>query len=500
MLDLRIARFRNIVDKYRVEVVQKISDPDAFTDTESNLHTEYLLKSSRGDKGARNYVKDKLYSVLENIISDEDKKVVNELVFEEIRKFNEKIYEICNIDKINNLEESKITYYQLCSISASSEQLSFINQIENNEINSLEVLANEIFKKAYGADVIDELLQMKINNVEVHDINKIRVELSNGKWYTIKDYVFRTADDIRAVATRLLSQESGSDLTDEKCERESMLADGSRITIALKPAAYENYIFIKKFDSFNVSQQDMLDNKTISKEMLDDLMILAEGRANSIIIGGVNTGKSTFIKMYAGLFPKQYKIGLIDSSRDTDLKTLYPDRDIVTLYETPTYSLNDQFSRLLRANRHILMISEARSFEIEQMIKGMTRGNSGSCCTLHTTDSNLVVDNIGYMCLENGIAQDMRVLRSRISAAVDIIIRIRHFEDTGLRIVDEITELVPTGNLDDPFELKKIWYWDSEKKEVVRNTKYIPSKGLQEKLSYFGCSDYKIKQLIRGQC
>lgn len=496
MLDLRTIKFKSVIDRYYPTVVEQISDPDTISSAESKLHTEYLHKCSRGDISARNYVKEKIQNIVEEIISEGDKKIISQLITEELNKFNNKIYEKYIIKNNDTKKEKIISYYQLCELSASLSQRQYIEDLTNGDINFVSVLSNEIYKKTYGSDLIDELLQMKINNIEVHDIHKIRVELSDGSWVTIKDYNFADSDDVKNVAVRLLSQDSGGDLTEEDCERESMLVDGSRITVALKPAAYCNYIFIKKFDSFDVSEEEMLKNGTVTQEMLDDLRILAKGRANSIIIGGVNTGKSTFAKVYCGLFPKHFKIGVIDSSKDTDLFALYPDRDIVTLYETAKYSLNDQFSRLLRANRNILIIAEARSYEIEQMIKAMTRANAGSFCTLHTTTAAMTINNIAYMCQESGIPQDMRVLRARISEAVDLVVRIRHF-DTGERRVDEITEIVATGDLDSPFKTSKLYYWDRKKKQVIRNPEYKLSPELEEKLFYYGCSQEDIDLLNR---
>lgn len=498
MLQFYNTNIRQIVDKYKETVVDRLTNPEFNIAAENEIHTKYISQCSRGSKEAKNYVIDNIKEVLnDRLLTDNDKKIILDICKKEYNTFKEKLYEDIDISKIKITEERKITYYQLLEKYLSENQKKKLNLIETRlsitDLDlSVDILAEEIYKKEYGLDIIDDIYEMRLNNIEVHDINKIRVETADGIWYTIRDCRFHESRVIKIIAQRLLSQKAGGDLTDDECERESMLLDGARITVALKPASALDSIFIKKFDSFNVSQDEMLKNGTVTEEMIEDLKVLGKGRANVIISGGINTGKSTFLKMYIGLIPDEYKIGLVDPSKDTDLISLYPNKDIVTLYETETYSMNEQFSKLLRMGRHILGISEARSYEVEQAIKGMLRGNSGSFLTLHSTKAKDIVDNIAWMCLENGIPQDMKVLRTRIASAVDIIIRLKQTY-SGARRVDEIVELVATDDLNYPFEIRPIYKWNNETDEIERVRDYNPSDDLLDKLSYYGCTEEEVE-------
>lgn len=502
MLQFYNTNIKQIVDKYNKEILDRLSNPSFNIAAENDIHTKYISQCSRGSKEAKAYVIENIKLILEEILTEYDKKQIMNIVEKELNTFNQKLYEINNVKDFTIMQERKISYYQLLEIYGSSKQKEKLNKIqikfEDFDLNlSIEILSEEIYKREYGLDIIDDIYEMKLNNIEIHDVNKIRVETADGLWFTISNCKFNESSKVKLIAQRLLSQESGADLTEDECEREAMLIDGARVTIALKPASALNAVFIKKFDSFSVSLQEMLDNGTVTKEIVNDLRILGKGRANTIISGGVNTGKSTFLKMYIGLLPDEYKIGLVDPSKDTDIISLYPNKDIITLYETETYSMNDQFSRLLRMGRHILGISEARSYEVEQSIKGMLRGNSGSFLTLHSTKAKDIVDNIAWMCLENGIPQDMKVLRSRIASAVDIIIRLKQ-QYNGQRNVDEITELVATDDLDHPFEIRIIYKWDDKLGKIIRNPDYKPTDDLLDKLKYYGCTDEEIERYKNG--
>lgn len=501
MLQFYNTNMVRLVDKYKSIVVDKVANPMFNIVDEHDMHTRYISQCSMGSVEAKNYLLDYIREILQEELTTNDKNIIFSIVEKEIDTFTNKKYEIENYDELDIYNERKINYYQLADKYSSSKQKEKLKIIENRLYSkdydlSIDILAQEIYKKEYGLDILDDVYEMRLNNIEVHDINKIRIETADGVWYTINDCRFTESYLVKLIAQRLLNQKAGGDLTEDECERESMLLDGARITVALKPASALDTIFIKKFDSFNVSLKDMLDNGTVNMECVEDLKILGKGRANVIISGGINTGKSTFLKMYIGLLPDEYKIGLVDPSKDTDLISLYPNKDVITLYETETYSMNEQFTKLLRMNRHILGISEARSYEVEQAIKSMLRGNSGSFLTLHTIKAKDMVDNIAWMCLENGIPQDMRILRSRIASAIDIIVRLKQ-NHTGERRVDEIVELVQTDNLENPFEVKVIYSYDEERDMLIRNPKYKPSTDLINKLSYYKCTREEIDRFKR---
>lgn len=488
-------KYNNIINKLSIEVKNAMSDPDFINTHEDGLlHTENIHRCCRGDNKAKQYVLNNIEEIVNKKIKMDEidyiRKVLNELV----ENIERKIYEVNSYINKNPFKETKITLNELIKYFLKSNNVSsfFNNKIPQRHI------AQVIYNFEYGNGLLEPLFDMRLNNIEVHGTHKIRIELDNGIWCTIDDYKFDTDEEIKIIAQRLLNQDNGSDLTEEDCEREGALLDGTRIAVALKPASSKNTIFLKKFDSFTPNLDNMLENGFISKEILHNLRVITKGRGNVVMFGGVNVGKSTFTKFYAGLYPLNFKIGLLDSSKDTDLESLYPERDIITLFETDKYSLNDQFSKLLRMNRDILAISEARSFEIEQMLKAMSRGNSGSFCTLHSTTVEDLVDSVAYMCLENGVQQDMKALRNRIASTIDFAYRIRYDSLTGNRYLDEISEIVATGDLDNPYHINKMYYWDYKENKVVRNKSYYPSDKLISKLMYFGCTEDEIN-ILKGE-
>lgn len=484
-----------IINKYKREVNEKINTPNFNSQAESIAHTRYLADCQRGSEEARLYVLDCINKVVNKILTDSDEESIRRVIKKELDTFNNKQYEIEDFNDIGEYQEASLSYYQLlelCSSEYSREYLLDATRNLESREKIVQIFSEEVYAITRGLSLIEPLMKLRINNIEIHN-TKIRIETVVGNWFTISNYRFSDERIVRKIAERLLNQSSGGDLTEDECERQSILLDGSRVTVALMPASTMNTIFIKRFDNYDVSIEQMIKEGTITEEMKLDLETIARGRGNIIFSGGVNSGKSTFLKAYVGLIPNKYKIGFIDPTKDTDLKKLYPEKDIITLYETSTYSMNDQFSFMLTMNRDIIGISESKSFEVLQSIKGMTRANPGSFLTLHNFNPKDLIDNIAWMCLENGIQQDIRVLRGRIASAIDINVRTRQLP-SGRRVVDNIVEIVPTDDIDTPFEVKTIWHWDIENQIAVRNKEYRLSEILKEKFLYWGCSLNEVRR------
>lgn len=499
MLQFYNTSMMNIVENYRNLVTMAMTDPQTDSLEERETHTKYMHECCRGNASARSYIIEKIEEILRENVSDEERERLKEIIENELNTYNNKLYERVDLSNVGDNRPVKISFYQLLEACGSDEQNIEIEQINSGLLDEISILARELYKKVYGVDILDELWRMRLNNIEIHDMDKIRVELPTGVWYTISDCNFTDSEEVVEVAKKLLSQGTAtSDLTYEECKRQTNLLDGSRITVALKPCSATNIIAIKKFSNFIVTKENMIANGTITEEMIKDIECLAKGRANTVIAGGINTGKTTFGMMYVDLLPPNIKIGMLDPTKDFDIQKMYPNRDIIILYETEKYNLNNQFNTLFTLGRDVLGISEAKSYEVEQMIKGMLRGNNGSFCTLHSANTKDVVMNIAYMCQEGETTQDIRTLTSRISSALDIIIRMRHFKD-GRRIVDEISEVVATGNLDNPFKINKMYYWNEKEKKVVRNKEFKLSNDLEESLLYFGCSEDDIAFLNRRE-
>ena len=113
---------KQIVEKYKEIVVESLTNPEFNVAGENAIHTRYISQCSRGDKVAKEYVRNNIKEVLKLELATNDKKVIFNTIEKEINTFNQKLYEIYNIKEINIMKERKISYYQLMSLYASDSQ------------------------------------------------------------------------------------------------------------------------------------------------------------------------------------------------------------------------------------------------------------------------------------------------------------------------------------------------------------------------------------------
>lgn len=484
---LNLSRIMHILDKYMEKLLKEMLEHEHGSTDESVVHTEQQAKAGRGDQAARQYLISFIKPKVVKVVSKQDLKEIKSVVIEEYKKLIK--YKDM---KIEETENGNIDYYDLiCKYIKNKEML---EEIDLEKITGIDEFTQFVYQFTYGAGYIDNLLQCNLNNIEIHGTRMIRVETNTGVWRTINDYRFLKDEEIIRVAKRLLAEDHKTDITATNCEMEGMLLNGVRISIALRPGCKENMIFSKNFDAANVNTiEDLVQNGTITKEMKRELEIYAKGRANIVFIGGVNTGKTTVLRSYVGLIPSKYKIGIVENDFETDWQGVYPQKDFAILKETEKYSLSDQFKRMLRFNRNIIGIGEARGAEVEQWIEAATRGSDGSFMTMHTRTPHDFINNVVWMCLQGGQSVDIRILRYRIASAVDIIVRLWHSQD-GKRIVDEICEVETIhDNLDKPYEIKVIY-----KKDINTNTvKKVGciSKQLAEKFTYYNVTREELKEI-----
>jgi pilus assembly protein CpaF len=284
---------------------------------------------------------------------------------------------------------------------------------------------------------------------------------------------------------------------------ECRMADGSRLTCMIPPTANRPYINIRKFASFKISTENYIKSGTFNKEMADYLQKLVKGRANIIISGETNSGKTTLLKYLIDFINPKYRLGVIETHFELKLDETYPERNIVCFEaheEDPVnVSMKDLFVSMLRFSPDIIIIGEARSTEAEEMIKAMRRGHQGSIGTIHSSSPELAIADIMDMINEDGKARNAEMLLKKVTNAIDIIIQLRRFED-GTRRITKISEIwaTPESELQFKYEIRDLWEWVVD--YTHPNNGYFrkvnqASDQLKAKLYYYGLTEEEVKTL-----
>lgn len=374
---------REDITKYIQIVRNGMNEYETKESQEDEIHSEMILKCCGGDEKAKHYVLDKIKEILRRHEVDED---------------------------------------------------------------ILEALTWEIYKKEYGLAVIHDLVEnkeKKYNNIECINYDWIEVEMSDGTWHRL-DLQFDSEEEFKTVIRRAIQHDNKPDINEENALVESKRVTGERVTAGVKPVCYNNYLFIKLFNSFTPNEDSYLTRGAISHDITVFTRVLFKILPSIAIIGGINRGKTTFLKYLIGLLKgvkRNIKIGTLAPDFEAKLQEMYPDLNVVSLQESEKISLLKGFRWLLRANRDVIILEESRGAEIAEAGKAARRGIGCTITTAHVIDPESLPEEFAQMHLESGISIDIDFLLYRYAQAFNITYRIRQMED-GRRIVDDISELV----------------------------------------------------------
>lgn len=172
---------------------------------------------------------------------------------------------------------------------------------------------------------------------------------------------------------------------------------------------------------------------------------MVRGNLNILISGRTGAGKTELQKFLVKYIRDAETIVLIEDTKDTDLKNLYPNKNISswvtnTKKEEPKIDFDVLIRASLRNNPDWIIVSETRGSEAYQMIKSGLSGHR-IITTLHSDSAESNVDRLIHMCKES-YNLDQVLLGKMITDVFDIGIHIDYdiTESGTKRYICEIVE------------------------------------------------------------
>lgn len=357
--------------------------------------------------------------------------------------------------------------------------------------DDIDMIVEQIYRDNYGLGAIDDLIADKsINEIWVNGFDNILID--KGGLVQKLDRRFKSDEEVIRVMNQMLQYDKKFINTQEPTI-ESKLIDGSRITFIIPPVGSCPYMNIRKFQAFEVNEENMLKTGTINKEILEALKIYVKGRANILIIGETGGGKTSFLKYLCDYISPKLRIGTIESNFELKLKDKYPERDIFEYeeHEELGRTLGFLFRLCLRSSPKIIILGEIRgSEEGEQYINACRRGHPGSLATIHTNLPETAIPDLIDIIVEDGKKRDPALLKYRISNAIDIIIQLHGFEETGEKKVVNISEVVPLNENGD-YEINNLFKYNTKTKKFEKHNR-VRNKILIDKMKFFNVSDEEL--------
>jgi pilus assembly protein CpaF len=315
---------------------------------------------------------------------------------------------------------------------------------KNIQINSREQkqIASSLVDDMIGLGPLEEILHDEgVTDILVNGPNKVFVE-RKGKLQEV-NIKFHDEAHLQQIARRIASR-VGRRIDESSPMVDARLADGSRVNIIMPPLSLDGTsISIRKFSRVDITLDMMVTQGNLSQPMASLLKIAAASRLNILISGGTGSGKTTLLNAMSHLISPDERIVTIEDSAELRMRQPH----IVRLESRPPniegegeITIRDLVRNALRMRPDRIIVGEVRGDETIDMLQAMNTGHDGSMSTIHANRPREVITRLENMMLMSGIELPIRVIRSQIVGAINLIVHTERMRD-GIRRVTEITEL-----------------------------------------------------------
>jgi Flp pilus assembly CpaF family ATPase len=231
------------------------------------------------------------------------------------------------------------------------------------------------------------------------------------------------------------------------------LPDGSRLA-AIGWVCERPTVSIRRNRYPRISLDDLIENRTCSREVADFLRAVITARLTTFIAGDQEVGKTTLLRAMAAEVDPAERIFTIEESLELDLAALGKHDDIVALEGRKAYgdstgevTLTDLVRETLTQAADRTIVGECKGPEVIALINATLGGSGGSLSTIHCKDAKRVFNRIASLAVQSkeaGLSSE--VAHMLIAEALDLCVFLRIVPDPvrpgrRRRVVHEIIQV-----------------------------------------------------------
>lgn len=304
------------------------------------------------------------------------------------------------------------------------------------------------------------------------------------------------------LAGRLLANCRRNNVSESEPFVDGFLADRTRIHVAHASVTTQGTVItIRKHGAVRLSLTDLASLGSMPIECVRFLEMCVRGRANILISGGTDSGKTTLLNAMANVIPPHERVIVIEDA--VELQIDLP--NLIGMHTKPgnlegknEVAIRRLVKESLRMSPSRIIVGETRSSEALDVLQAMNTGHSGSLTTNHADSAIEALDRLEVACfLGAGENFPTKAVRRQIASGVNLVIYVAALPNGKRRVVD-ISELNHI-NEDDQWVTTKLWQMDPSDP----TSKLVPVGRLSEKLeSRFqgnGVNLQALRDLLRGQ-
>jgi pilus assembly protein CpaF len=323
-----------------------------------------------------------------------------------------------------------------------------------------ERMVEEIRNEVFGLGPLEPLLaDPTISDILVNGYEKVYIE--RGGLLEKTGITFDDEGHLRRIIDRIVSR-VGRRVDESSPLVDARLLDGSRVNVIIPPLALDGpTVSIRRFGGHTLTRESLVENGTLTPDMLDLIEACVAGKLNILISGGTGAGKTTLLNLVAGFISSRDRIVTIEDAAELRLH-----QDHVVRLETRPPNIEGSgeirqrqlVTNALRMRPDRIIVGEVRGSEAVDMLQAMNTGHEGSLTTIHANTPRDALSRLETMIAMAELNLPDKAVRQQIASAINIIVQIARLSDGSRRVVSisEVTGMEgPIVTLQEVFVFEK---------------------------------------------
>lgn len=374
--------------------------------------------------------------------------------FELKSQIHKKLIEVLNMERVSSIPKDRIR----TEIGRVVERLLEDERVPMTAAEQNRIV-EEVLDEVLGLGPLEPLLkEPSISDILVNRYDKVFIE-RNGK---LAETPVRFKDDAHLlhIIEKIVSQ-VGRRIDEAQPIVDARLPDGSRVNAIIPPLALDGpCMSIRRFGRHVITQDEMLQFKTLTTGMLKFLAACVQSKATILISGGTGSGKTTTLNALSRFIPEEERIVTIEDTAELQLQQRH-----VVKFETRPPNLNKEgginqrqlLRTALRMRPDRIIVGECRGAEALDMLQAMNTGVEGSMSTVHANTPRDAFSRLETMVMMADLEIPTRVILQQLSSAIKLVVQVSRLQD-GSRKMLAISEVL--GVADERINLQDIFVFD----------------------------------------
>ena len=220
------------------------------------------------------------------------------------------------------------------------------------------------------------------------------------------------------------------------------LADGSRVAIAVPPAApYGPVVTIRRHSKVKLLGSDLVAKGALPQFVFDGVVDTIKSGGNVLVAGGTGSGKTTLLNAFIAEFDEDDRILVIEDTLELKVDHLNTAR-LEASGSREGMDATSMVKHALRQRPDHIILGEVRGAEAYDVLQALNTGHGGSLTTIHANTAADALMRLASCARQGAPGMPWDVIAANCSMAFDLVIyqERRHDRSRGVAEVIEVGE------------------------------------------------------------